>query len=436
MKSLFKFSDEQNITTTEGEPIKGGASILKPETSLVNVVDDFSWTVQPKSSRKDVPYIYLIERKLTNDVMIQQLLYTLTATTQSGLLLTDELRNNIVKALGEDGIESSSQSATQDFIERFNNEETNASGIVDPLQPYAGLYSLQDTGWVYLLPYFSDKHHGVTSNWGTEGKGIISELTNTLTGALENVDDNVNRVITGLGALSNNVAGVGIEPRLGTYIERAKQYQFPTEGASYEVSFNLYNTTNISDVIQNWELCFIMLYNLLPNRRTKSIFDPPPLYEVHIPGVRRSPASYISSIDVSFMGATRLMDLQVGGQDKLRTIVPDAYKVTLSIQDVFPESKNFMESVINTEKRVKVSLETETTNTVSRSVERNVEANANEITHITISPTQRNGTIPNSIDSPSDVFGNTEISETQKRVGKGINKLKRNISRLSRGGSI
>ena len=78
-----KQDDEKNQTEggTDTSSLKlTGAKIAVPAkegSGLVNVVSDYSWTLAPKAARKDTPYMFIIERKLTNDVMIQQMIYNL-----------------------------------------------------------------------------------------------------------------------------------------------------------------------------------------------------------------------------------------------------------------------------------------------------------------------------------------------------------------------
>jgi hypothetical protein len=58
---------------------------------------------------------------------------------------------------------------------------------------------------------------------------------------------------------------------------------------------------------------------------------------------------------IDFVGVTRLMDVEVGLDRKpIKSIVPDAYKVTITITDLFPESKNFLEGVLDSEKRITI----------------------------------------------------------------------------------
>lgn len=428
--SLFKF-EERTDTTKGAKNIvpNGPTNTDNPNARVVNVVNDYAWTIQPKSARKDVPYLYMIERKLTNDVMIQQLMYNLVATFEAGTEIVADAQKMVIDFLLKDAKDESGNEFTQADRDAKKREiETNIreAGLSSE-DPYTGLYSLEDTGWAYVLPYFDKGNHNIDGAWGLPADGaggIISKLGNAATEAIGNLATDINQITSALGAMSGS--GGVVKP--GTYIEKAKQYNFQSQGPSYSLSFNLYNTGKITDVIDNWELCFALMYNLLPNRRTKTVFDPPPLYEVYIPGVRRSPVSFIKGMRVDFLGATRLMDLDVAGQSPLRTIVPDAYSIQIDIEDVLPESKNFMQSMIDQDMRVKVSTKnTEFAATPSEMVEKT----ANNVTHITLNPTQRNGTKTEVANILSEL---ETLAEPVKRVYRSIQRTVKDINKIVRGG--
>jgi hypothetical protein len=418
--SLFKFQTSEERDSDGNVVVKAGADIIIPNKH-VNVVNDYAWTIQPKSARKDVPYLYMIERKLTNDVMMQQLAYNLVASYELGNQLTKEAFVTIEKSLSEDEKDEIRQQnerarAAQVKNNKIITKAVKDKGMFNLEDPYTGLYNLEDTGWVYTLPYFSEGNHDIGGNWGlpSEGEsgGIMSNITNAATEALGNLATDVNKITSALGSLSGSTSIV----RPGTYIEQAKQYNFSPQGASYSLTFNLYNTGKIQDVIDNWELCFALMYNLLPNRRTKTVFDPPPLYEIYIPGVRRSPVSYIKGMRVSFLGATRLMDLDLptssGGRDKIRTIVPDAYSIQIDIEDVLPESKNFMQSMVDETKRIKISTKAIKSSATPATPSDELEDKANNITHITLNPTQKTGVSDTNSSTPVDNITNNNISES------------------------
>jgi len=411
-------SKQSDDGVSSPKSVKAGAQILKPNKSLVNVVLDYAWTINPKSSRKDVPYIYMIERKLTNDVMIQQLVYNIKAAYEVGSGISKEIANLLQQTYG----------LSDSKITEINKIASQTQ--TDSESPYQGLYSLEDTGWNYIFPYFDKKNHDINGSWGlpSDSGGFINKIGGTINQGLAEVATSVNQIVSALGVSTGQSQVV----RPGTYIEQAKQYKFSGGGPSYSIDFNLYNTGTIEDVIRNWELCFALMYNLLPNRRTKTVFDPPPLYEIFIPGVRRSPVSFIKGIKVDFLGATRLMDLDVINQSSFRTIVPDAYTIRIDIEDVLPESKNFMESMINEEKRVRVSSSTDISNR-TYSVDENIETNGNNITHIDLNRSNNSSFTGTGVKTSVESFANENISEPVKNAQRSIQRTFKNINNISGG---
>jgi hypothetical protein len=419
--SLFEFEQPTGVKDDRGAKI---AIPSTGSTGIVNVVSDYRWTVNPKEGRKDVPYMEIIERKVTNDVLLQQLLYNITAAYTEGETIPKEIIAAVRKKITKSKAAAGDTTETTDRqIKKQADTQLKAAAGGDAESPYAGLYSLEDTGWSFILPYFDKQNHNISSNWTKpNASGLGAGLMKGVSDAVGEVATGVSRVYSMLGAL-----GTGVEARVGTYIEQAKMYQFASGGASYSVQFDLYNTVDVEDVIKNWEICFLLMYNTLPNRRTKTTFDPPPLYEVTIPGVRRSPVSFIKSLKVEFVGATRLMDLDVAGQTRLRTIVPDAYSVTIDFEDVLPESKNFMNSMLDEDAKISVTLkEPEATSARGFSHDGSIGTEANDITYIPIAnsgATRQQGQATTISD-----LGNEQISGAIKNVKDTGRKLVNRVS--------
>lgn len=346
-----KFRDEESRRVISQKA--GAALAVSPDREeemlgdIVNVVSDFRWTLSPKESRFDVPYISMIERKITNDVLIQQVVYNLLAAVDTTVDVRDTTRRDIIERYLDSGRTSEDSFTAGEVVDAINETLNRVSAQKLGESPYAGLYGLEDTGWHFIFPYFDTQNHSVANAWGTPSGGLVEKLAVNLSEGIGTGASIINRIQSVLGAAENG------DIRVGTYIEKAKQFTFPTSGPKYNLAFHLYNTYKTEDIIKNWELCFLLIYNNLPNRRTRTIFEPPPLYEILIPGVRRSPVSFISSLRVDFVGATRMMKLDVIGNE-IETLVPEAYKITIGVEDVLPESKNFLQSMVDDTIRVHV----------------------------------------------------------------------------------
>jgi len=265
-------------------------------------------------------------------------------------------------------------------------------GVAEYLKPYYGLYGASPTGFNYYFPYFHTDWKQVGSKWDSlesgntlqTKTGLIQDMVDTFFGT-----DGVTQELQSLVNLNPNT--------LGTYIERPQVYSYnASEGSTVNFTTTLLNTDNVDDVVRNWQLCFLLSYQNLPNKQNKVTLEPPVIYEIEIPGLFYSPYAYISKIRITNRGATRLMELpyllepsalqemgiasaadaskdkttfkayqsdraarkanpntmfskQVKGKilsdhqlDKryVETIIPDAYQIDIQIQSLIPDSQN------------------------------------------------------------------------------------------------
>lgn len=342
-----KTPDEKDSTTNL--PLQGASYLISNNENLIDIVNDYTWTISPKSGRGDVPYVHLIEKRVTNNVLLQQAIYNVRALAELGDVSVEQYTKMLQTASGL------SDEELQKILEEKKNADVsnkNTSSEKDGKEsPYKGLYDLEETGWQYVFPYFDTNNKNIGGKWGDTNRGIVGNFAAKLAESIEDTSSIVNTVQAALGA------GTGLaQAPIGTYIEKPKQYEYGQTQETYTVTFKLYNTHNYADIIKNWEFCFLLIYQNLPNRRTKTIIDPPVLYEFLIPGLKHCPLAYIQSLKIDFVGATRVMNLVVGGDDRgIETIVPDAYKITIALTDIFPESRNFMEGILDETKRITVS---------------------------------------------------------------------------------
>ena len=349
---------QRNVEDTKKDiPLYGASEMnVGQDGGLVNVLDKYRWTISPQESRIDAPYIYMIEKKVTQNTIIQQAIYNLKAVYESGQVSAETVSRalqNITDLEDDSAITESYKESVGTSKGDIKSKNTNSQEKDTLYNPYKGLYALEDTGWQYVFPYFTQTNRDISQSWGEAGKdSFLANRIGDIIGAGEEVVENIN-----LGAaVASTLSQGNVSAPIITYIEKPKQYSYGGNTPQYTFTFHLFNTYKYEDIVKNWELCFLLIYQNLPNRRTKAIIDPPALYEVIIPGVKNSPLSYISGLRIDFVGSTRLMDLEVGSDGKkIKTIVPDAYKITINITDLFPESKNFLEGVVDLEKRITIS---------------------------------------------------------------------------------
>lgn len=324
----------------------------------VDVVNAFNWTIQnPKTQsgqlyRAEVPRIELIEKKIKINAIVNQAFYAVaTGVSKTGDVSKEvgQFFSDIGANLG--GRAGSTAGSFGSFLTNAVNgltegikKITQKAGIggeyTGVLAPYDGLYLTENTGWKYNFPYFENLSNEASNAFGELDGSAFSELAQ------------------GIGAfIKAGVDFVNIkEP--GTYIERTKMFQFPDSGDDITFEFPLINTGNSTfiDVVRNWQLIFLLLYQNRPQRISRDIIEPCVIYEALIPGVKYTPFSYIKRLNVEFLGARRTMKLpipQLGAsgqtfntQESFETIVPDAYKVSITLSSLVAETRNFLYSML------------------------------------------------------------------------------------------
>ena len=328
-------------------------SNLKTYADDINVVTDFPWTKSPKSSRQDVPRLVLKEKRIKTNSTISNFAYsvnTITDIAKSGGKIASAFGNklgnseNVITqttgaAVGAAG-EVVSKTAT--VIEDTGNALLNA--VVDDyekfgdnsvLTPYNGLYRLEKTGFKYILPYMEDSYREVQTSLGEENQ------ENIISSALGKAND--------IGA---QAAGALFALRPGVYIEEAKQFAMTQTGRTIKISFPLLNTGSYEEITRNWQLIYGLVYQNRPGRITKTLVDIPVMYEAHIEGMLYMPYSYITSISVDFLGNRRTMNVDmpvIGSSDggagetrKINTVIPDAFNVSITLQGLNDETRNFL----------------------------------------------------------------------------------------------
>lgn len=352
-------------------------------TTVVNVRDDFLWSgakrVSLRGGREEVPYIVLKERRVKANSYITQLLYSAgvvgDAVTAAGALYQNKINGtpttqaplfDPIKGLSDlvKGTTDKIKSATgKDFsnvgsfiAENARSLQDDPDFLTDPwLQSYKGLYLTEPTGWAFFFPYFeNDPQKNNANQWSD------SQSSDAAGGQF--LFEGIAKTATGVSELFGDLLG---SFEIGTYQERTKFYQYQREGADIVVSFPLINTGDATyeDVVRNWQLIFLLMYNNRPERINRNLVEPPPLYEVIIPGVRYMPLSYISSLNIEYLGARRPMKITVPGTlgddgeyqaTEFKTIIPEAFKVNLTLKGMINDSKNLMYSTVASNSKVRV----------------------------------------------------------------------------------
>ena len=328
----------------------------------VNVVRDFYWTYSKPGdvSRAETPSIILTERALRTNALISQLKYSLGATANSVPDVVAKIKqfsdSTGLTKLIDNGVSAvNSTQVGQQITSAVTNTFADNNPTIDNspyLQPYKNLYLTEPTGWVYILPYF-DNNQAIQSNSFSETgtTGGIGKLLGA--GAV---------LATDTAEIVSSIAS----PTQITYVERTKFYQYSGDGGeTINIEFPLINTGSVTydDVVRNWQLLFLLVYQNRPGKTGFNTVEQPVIYQVEVPGVKFFPYCYITSINIDFVGSRREMSIDIPSNDsfvnntqtsmgvssttkRINTVIPDAYKIRISLQSMTANTKNFMNHML------------------------------------------------------------------------------------------
>jgi hypothetical protein len=210
------------------------------------------------------------------------------------------------------------------------------------LDPYVPLYSVTDadngTGFVYRLPYLlgdGGKIRNIENTWSEFRGGIDNMFDKSGDGGFLNSAGQV--AGWALGGIS---PGVGFEDI----------YEFKnTNLESITVTFPLYNTITLQEAKLNFDFVNLITFQNLKTRTSFLTYFPPKIYTVSTAnclGGLYWPVAVISNISIESIGTTRELR-EFGGTPLL---IPEAYKVSLTIRQLLPNSSNIFEGAIGGKK--------------------------------------------------------------------------------------
>lgn len=296
--SLFKEVPPTGFASLIGSDKAGLANFLVPSgkdgsTGAVDVINNFRWTLTDKKGRNETPHARLTEYRLLQSSLWNSARYYFT------------------------GILQQAPNSKNPYLPR--------------MQGYAGLFDYENpTGFEYTFPYFSETANEVSSTWTT--LDILEKIKGILPGggAIQKVID---------------VAMLGYEanyPRVGV-MDRPKLWQDSTF-RTINIKFPLYNTVEVPDIQRNWELCYLLLYQNMFNKRDFITAIPPVFYTVYIPGQFFSIAMYVSDLKIYNRGNIRMYKVN----NRWRNI-PDVYEVDMTLTDMIMPSQNMLAAVFQEE---------------------------------------------------------------------------------------
>jgi hypothetical protein len=168
--------------------------------------------------------------------------------------------------------------------------------------PYRYLYITKPTDKKFVFPMTNKdaSFSALKTSWGDAKEGTPGPMAATydmIVGTAKGILDKVSGTLTLVDNVIANLSGEA--SALDTVSEVAKTFKYDTSGDSVTVNFTLYNTTRMNAWKDNYKFLYLFTLRNLPFRIDSTTFIPPLLYDVVIPGVKRLPVSYVSSLDIT-----------------------------------------------------------------------------------------------------------------------------------------
>lgn len=338
------------------------------EKVSVDVVTDFPWTNHGRGAREKVPRIVLREKTIKTSPYVTTMINSaLDAGGSISSILEKPAASiavntakqtaidaaNLVKKGSGDAIAAGIQGK---LTELSNKIEAIGSKYDAPasdfLKTYQGLYILEPSGFIYTFPLGAEAlAMSVDNSFGEEKSDNEAKGT----GSLFNPLTLLSGIAKGASAAAEGARAIDAFAEPGSYFEKSKFFDIPPDGEMWTVNFTLSNIGDTSlssadNITRNFNLLFLLIYQNTPGRRSRSLIDPPAMYEVFIDGVTYSPYAYIKSIAVTPRGRiiTKTIPFKqkksgTGGSfDSISTAVPEAWDVKIVIQSLHAKTKNFV----------------------------------------------------------------------------------------------
>jgi hypothetical protein len=371
----------------------------------LNVVNDFTWNLSPSRSYEDLPYISMVEKKIYSNPYLDYILERYRAGVPADLQVAEATIAEAVKSIADaaGGVKDTLANAWNNVVtslssvgdlpvmlKKLATDLVNKSIRIDEigghllsqgmegiegtnpdfqsmnqLNPYKYILRDSNTPWSFRFPYLGEDAKQVMNSWDANTGGT----SNRAQGSIGDIGKPLNIGLPKEGLLAA-MAGIMTTRRLentgqiamnfrkfihfkepGFHALTPKGYTHGDRTKSYQIQFPLLNTENWIDVIRNWQLVYMLIYNNLPNRYDKAVERPPVHYEVNIPGVWYSRYAYIERIEVKYAGTTRRMGIPIHydisgdfdeppGVDTIDTIIPEIYVVNITVKEMFGETQN------------------------------------------------------------------------------------------------
>lgn len=349
----YPWSADSIITTGAGTDYTYSSQIVKADQSI-------SASQVSYKQNTNIPYCYLVERKLAINGTIQNL-FNLLNTFNDTLNSAGSTFINGAEAAGYDlsdikeGYESikaagvSSTAKMKSWISKWLPGFTNTlicNNLNDEMfNPYRFMYVTAPTGKKYVFP-FSNIDINTSAKWGDRKDEIPDFLRNVLDLG-ESVAKGMTAAVNFTSNLINAIIG---KEAVDTYVsEKVKTYSYPSQGDSVNVNFTLYNTTKKNAWKNNFKFIYLFACRSLPFRVETTTYVPPCLYDIIIPGVKHLPVCAMDSFKATPRGMIRTLKMSnflsgIGSNapSEILVNVPEAWDVSIKFNSLIAPSANLM----------------------------------------------------------------------------------------------
>jgi hypothetical protein len=290
-------------------------------SGTVDVYGGMRW--KNTGSLEEVPQISLQEYKLNTGARTSNLMQIWGEMVQN---LGQKDNSSVGKALSNIG-------------------STAVEGIARSVygDPYQGLYKGEPTGFYYNLPYIrpgSIRGDGMKNTWSED----------------QTIFDMLGKAFPTISSLGNNIgtAFASLKDE-GWGAEIIKKYTGST-ARSVTITFPLYNTYSVKEANDNFSFISLFAFQNLKTRTSYMTFLPPKVYTVDTldEGGVYMPIAVVTDFKVEGMGTLRRMNdfgtADAGPYASSYRLVPEAYKISITLTELIPETTNIMQGVLGQSK--------------------------------------------------------------------------------------
>jgi len=316
--------------------------VLQPNSTVIDVVNKFSWYSGPKAESKaldKIPCAFLIEREQQLSSLISGALYYLRASTKLNNIKDDN--GEILSLLGDinknaGGVVDKVSEKLRDIANGISegDDELLNSHNLNALQ---GIYLTKPTGFQYRLPSYIPSQ-STSSKWGDQSSSNL-----------------VGKFVQGTQEVASQAAEILNITQPGVYIENPQYFQNEGGGETKTIKFPLINTIkrqSTSSIQANYELLWLLMFQNKPYKTSFARTPPPKIYTISVPGQFSFPYAYISKLEINFLGTIRRTDVAVPVISKsepskikpttIKAPIPDAYEVTIEFTSLIGDYGNTM----------------------------------------------------------------------------------------------